>query len=267
MKISVIVVTLNAGSELAATIDSIIAQDFTDIEIVVKDGGSTDGSVERLPKDSGIRVVVKPDKGIYDAMNQALNIATGDFCMFLNCGDYLYDRHALSDMAAHLGSGNMVVYGDIYDRISGARISSNPSIDEFALYRNVPCHQACIYDRKMLLAHPFEDKYIVRADYEQFLWCYYIARSTFVYVPRVVSSYQGGGFSETRENRRTSAREHKEITATYMSPKAIRKYRRRLMLTLAPLRTLIARTPVIGKFYNRIKTGIYDKRVKTDEET
>lgn len=260
MKISVIIVSLNAGEELKKTVDSVLSQDFDDYEILIKDGGSTDGSLEMIPDDSKIRIVKSPDTGIYDAMNQALESAAGEWCIFLNCGDYLYDTGVLGDVAPLLTGKNTVVYGDIYDRISDARISSNPEIDEFALYRNVPCHQACIYEREMLLAHPFDENLRVRADYEQFLWCFYIAKAKFIYTDRLISSYMGGGFSETRENVKTSAREHKEIISRYMPEKNIKKYRRRMILTLAPLRGAIARNPVTGKLYNRIKSGIYKKK-------
>ena len=258
-KISIIVVTLNACRELTSTIKSILTQEYEDMEILIKDGGSTDGSTDHLPDDHRIRLIAKPDTGIYDAMNQALELATGDFCFFLNCGDYLYDIRVLSDILKYLNDGNIVVYGDIFDRIAGTRVASNPEIDEFALYRNVPCHQACIYDRKMLLAHPFQTEYKVRADYEQFLWCYYIARAKMIYVDRTISSYMGGGFSETRENRRISAMEHREIVAKYMAPENIRIYRRRMRMTLAPLRALIAGNPVTGGLYNKLKSRVYKK--------
>ena len=259
MKISVIVVSLNAGDELAATVSSILDQDHNDYEIIVKDGGSVDGSIAGLPQDPRIRLFSESDSGIYDAMNRALDLSTGDYVMFLNCGDYLYDPRVLSDINAQLTARNLVVYGDIYDRPSETRIPSNPELDEFALYRNVPCHQACIYDRSMLLMHHFNTEYRVRADYEQFLWCYYIARARFIYMDRVISSYMGEGFSESRENVRRSADEHRQIVLNYMPPDRVRTYRRRMLLTLAPLRAKIARSPLTGGLYNRIKAVIYKK--------
>ncbi len=265
MKISVIVVALNAGDELRATVKSIITQTYKDIEIVVKDGGSTDGSVEKLPSDERIRLIVSPDRGIYDAMNQALEEAAGDYVLFLNCGDYLYDENVLAVTADHITDSKQLIYGDIYDRAARSRVASNPELDEFALFRNVPCHQACIYDRKVLLMHPFNTQYKVRADYEQFLWCYYIAKVDFVYIDQVISSYMGGGFSEEKANRRLSAKEHTEIVENYMPHKEIVKYRRRMFLTLAPLRRLIASNPVTGGIYNRIKASVYGQKTKTDD--
>ncbi len=260
MKISVIVVALNAGDELRATVKSIVTQTFKDVEIIVKDGGSTDGSLHKLPADERIRLISTPDKGIYDAMNQALEEARGDYVLFLNCGDYLYDETALEKAMSHIDGPNLLIYGDIYDRSSRSRIASNPDIDEFALFRNVPCHQACIYDRQVLRMHPFITKYRVRADYEQFLWCYYIAKVRYIYTGEVLSSYMGGGFSEQKKNRRLSAEEHAEIVENYMPHERIVRYRRRMRLTLAPLRRLIAQNPVTGGLYNRIKARVYGQK-------
>ena len=75
---SIIVVCLNPGEKLLQTLQSIQKQEFRDYEIVLKDGGSTDGSLQKLdPEQSGLHVVTKPDRGIYDAMNQAVEEQAG----------------------------------------------------------------------------------------------------------------------------------------------------------------------------------------------
>lgn len=87
---SIVVVSLNPGEKLVPTLKSVLDQDYGNFEIIIKDGGSTDGSVEKLeelPADSRIRFFREPDKGIYDGMNQALAHARGRFLLFLNCGD------------------------------------------------------------------------------------------------------------------------------------------------------------------------------------
>ena len=104
MRFSIIVVTLNAGEKLKETVQSVLAQQFTDYEIVVKDGGSTDGSVEKLPQDARLMVYVRKDKGIYDAMNQAVEFAKGQYVLFLNCGDFFYDQTVLTRADAALAA-------------------------------------------------------------------------------------------------------------------------------------------------------------------
>ena len=96
---SIVVVCLNPGEKLLKTVQSVLNQKYGNYEIVVKDGGSTDGSLEQLPADSRIRVYTRPDSGIYDAMNQAMSYVTGQFVQFLNCGDLLHDDMVLEQLA------------------------------------------------------------------------------------------------------------------------------------------------------------------------
>ncbi len=269
---SIIVVSLNAGEKLAATIESIRKQTFTDYEVVVKDGGSTDGSIEGLKQrmlafETGmktrIRLVEEKDSSIYDGMNQAVKQATGRYLYFLNCGDYFYDERVLENIAEEIKAdkkGALIFYGDIFDALRGNVVASNPKINGFACYRNVPCHQACIYDKRLFEKRGYEPKYRVRADYEHFLYSFYEEKAKPAYIPVVLASYEGGGFSETKENRKKSALEHKEITSRYMSVSARLSYRTALLLTLAPLRTKMAESPKLAGVYNKLKDMIYGKK-------
>ena len=112
--------------------------------------------------------------------------------------------------------------------------------------------------------HHSETAYRVRADYEQFLWCFFQkelkGRIQFTYGDILIADYEGGGFSETKENRELSAREHKEIVARYMTRGQIRRYQALLWLTLAPLRTRLARSGRTAGIYNRMKKLLYRRR-------
>ena len=299
MFFSIIVVCLNPGDRLRKTLESIEGQSFRDFEVIVKDGMSKDGSLDYARKlaerwkqkdrrnesagkeeklTSGlvpdIRILEKSDKGIYDAMNQAAEEAAGKYVYFLNCGDCFYSEDVLEKMADFIREKETVgtpgiFYGNIFERLTRQQVVSNPHIDAFGCYRNVPCHQACFYDRRLLLAHPFEIKYLVRADYEQFLWCFFQGNvgeehsnafqstSAFHYIELIVVNYEGGGFSETKENRRISQREHKEITKKYIPAGQLFKFKLIMCLTLAPLRTKIAENEKTAGIYNRFKRKIY----------
>lgn len=266
MTFSIIVVCRNAGEKLHKTIESIRRQTEEDYEIIVQDGFSTDGSVEWLAvREAGekLRIFREKDTGIYDAMNRAVAHASGRYFFFLNCGDYFEDETVLAKVKNEIagtdgGKRVRIFYGDIRERATGTLVMSNPKIDDFACYRNVPCHQACFYDRRLLKKRGFRTCYKIRADYEHFLWCYYRAHASMHYMPVIVSSYEGDGFSEKRENKRRSAVEHAHIVRKYMSRGQVFKYGLILFVTMAPLRTYLAKNEATAAFYQKIKRRLYE---------
>lgn len=294
---SVIVVCYNAGEKLKDTIDNILSQTCEDYEIIVKDAGSEDGSLQKLPQDKRIRVYAQKDKGIYDAMNQAVAKAQGRFVVFMNCGDCFHGRETLAQVKnfilqreksgqiakgqsvpclqqesaqqesaqqgrQHSAQKNIqkkssVYYGNILEKTSGQIVASNPKMDDFACFRNVPNHQACYYSRELLVRRGFDLSLRVRADYEHFLWCRYQGGAEMISMPITVADYEGGGFSETAENRRISAKEHRQITQEYLPEWKCRLFRAYLLLSLQPLREKIAQNPKTAAAYDALKNGIY----------
>lgn len=263
---SIIVVCLNAGERLYDTIESILQQKYTNYEIIVKDGGSSDGSVEELQEafhDERMHIHIRKDNGIYDAMNQAVQLAQGEYNLFLNAGDSFYDETVLDKITEEIGrikNENKkadVIYGNLYHKALDTIIYAAPEINDFTCYRNVPCHQTCFYHRSMFETRGYKPEYNVRADYEHFLWCFYEKKAKIWYVPVIVASYEGGGYSETKENKKRSARQHREIVVRYMGRKKADKYRWIMLLTLAPLRSAIADNKYLSGIYNGLKTAIY----------
>lgn len=263
---SIIVVCLNAGERLHDTVESVLQQKYGHYEIVIKDGGSSDGSVERLQaafQDDRIHIHTKKDNGIYDAMNQAVSLAQGEYYLFLNAGDSFYDAMVLNKITEEIirirneGKKADVIYGNLYHKALNTIIYAAPEINDFTCYRNVPCHQTCFYHRSMFETRGYKPEYNVRADYEHFLWCFYEKQAGIWYVPVMVASYEGGGYSETKENKKRSARQHREIVVQYMGRKKADKYRWIMILTLAPLRSAIADSRYLSGIYNGLKTAVY----------
>jgi glycosyltransferase involved in cell wall biosynthesis len=264
-------VTLNPGDKAKKTMESIRKQSFTNYQVVVKDGGSKDGSIQSLKEwlktepelAKKVLIVEERDKSIYDGMNQATQKADGEYLYFLNSGDYFAHENSLKEMAEGIqehvqnGGKSLIFYGNIFDALREQVVPSNPKIDDFACYRNVPCHQACVYHYSLFLERGYEPKFKVRGDYEHFLWSYFYKNASPQYIPVTLALYEGGGFSETPENRKRSAAEHKEITALYMKKGQLLKYRMIMMLTLAPLRTKMAESPVMAGAYNFVKKMLY----------
>lgn len=278
MKFSIITVALNPGEKLQATLDSVFCQTCTDYEVILKDGGSTDGSMDgwksaadcREDAASRVRFFEKPDKGIYDAMNQAVQQAEGDFVLFLNCGDVLADERVLERVAERIdgerteecaaGELPLVLYGDTFRAGTGVRIASSPKITGFTCYRNIPCHQSCFYSIDLCRTKPYDLQYKIRADYDHFLWCFYRAGARFLYMEFPVSSYEGGGYSESRENAERDGREHRAIVREYMSGPELFRYRAVMALTLAPLRRKMAESKLFAGCYHRLKMVVYGRQ-------
>lgn len=275
MRFSVITVALNPGEKLDATLESVLRQTCGDYEVVLKDGGSTDGSVERWLREHGtvpgaerVQAYVEKDKGIYDAMNQAVAHASGEFLLFLNCGDIFPDDRVLERTLGVLeeekGAGtdmeSLVLYGDTYSAKNGVAISSAPVINGFTCYRNIPCHQSCFYSASLCRRKPYDLQYKIRADYDHFLWCFYRAGAKFRHMDFPVASYEGGGYSESRENRRRDRQEHRRIAAEYMGRRELLKYRTAMACTLAPLRRALAESGAFSGPYHWLKERIYGFR-------
>lgn len=263
-------VCLNPGKKLIETMESVLEQTCQDYEVVVKDGFSKDTSIEDLKEwlvGAGSQIADKvhihriQDKSIYEAMNQACALAKGEFLYFLNCGDHFYNEHSLENMVVEMAKNpeHKLFYGNVYDAIRESVVQSNPKMDAFACYRNVPCHQACVYHRDLFAERGYEPKYRVRADYEHFLWCFFAKKVEPIYVPVTLALYEGGGFSETKANRIRSKQEHGEIIAKYMTKGQILKYKTIMIVSLQPLRTAMAESKAFGSFYQAVKKLLYKR--------
>lgn len=267
IKFSIIVVCLNPGDKLNQTLDSILQQTYDNYEIVVKDGGSSDGSVNNMRQNCHIRLFVENDTGIYDAMNQAVAHAEGDYILFLNCGDVFYHEKVLEKTAAIMvkqRTGDYKVshifYGDTYSEKNDVLITSPPQITGFTCYRNIPCHQSCFYAALLCRQKPYDKQYKIRADYDHFLWCFYTAKAKMIHMSLTVASYEGGGYSESKANQKRDKEEHRQITHTYMGRGELVLYQFIMALTLAPLRKFLAENKLFSGMYHWIKETLYHRK-------
>ncbi len=259
MRFSIITVCFNAGDKLKNTIENILCQSDPDFEIIIKDGGSTDGSLEAVPKDSRIKVYSEKDKGIYDAMNHAVSYASGDYVLFMNCGDSFFDEKVLENAGRFISENpdRKIYYGDAFFCSANNVISQPKEITESICYRHMPNHQSCIFARELWDDDGFDIRYKIRADYDFFLRSYFVKGIRPAYLGITVASYEGGGYSESKENRKLDLKEHREIVVRYMGEKKANHYRRMMRLTLQPVRSKIAGSRAFSGAYNAVKKKIY----------
>ena len=271
MKFSIIPASFNPGRKLIQTVENILDQTFDDYEVIIKDGGSNDDSVEEMMKVPRIKaaveagkvmVHVQEDKSVYDGMNQAISLSKGDYLLFLNCGDAFHDKQVLEHVAKQIEEASdipTIYYGNTFCSRTGAMVHSAPSITGFTCYRNIPCHQSCFYDRRLFEEKQYDTSLKVRADYDHFLWCYYVKKAAFQYLDLIISDYEGGGISEVKENQRLDQEEHKLVTKRYMPASELLKYKTIMLLTLAPLRRKLAEDSMFSGVYHRVKNRLYRK--------
>ena len=176
---TIVTVVKNDAAGIRKTIDSVISQDYENIEYIIKDGLSTDGTLDII-KDAAsvypfIRFVSSKDSGIYDAMNQSMRLVTGDYVQFLNAGDNLASSFVISRVAlAAAGSRAAALYGDIiYINEDGSeelrkygKICANK-----LYYLTGDCinHQALFTATKLLRREHFDTSYRICADREWML--------------------------------------------------------------------------------------------------
>jgi glycosyltransferase involved in cell wall biosynthesis len=112
IKLSIISININNKNGLRKTIESVVNQNFTNFEYIVIDGGSSDGSVEIIKEfeDKISYWISEPDKGIYNAMNKGIQVAKGEYLLFLNSGDWLVDEVKLSDVIENLNVFDLIIY-------------------------------------------------------------------------------------------------------------------------------------------------------------
>lgn len=216
-KFSVVTVTYNAGAVLEDTIQSVISQTYRHVEYIIVDGASKDGTlavIERY-KERIARVVSEPDKGLYDAMNKGIRLATGDYLCFLNAGDSFHEDDTLQQMVHTLTEHSLpdVLYGqtalvDKEGHFIRMRRLSAPEVLTWKSFRQgmLVCHQA--FFAKRSLAEPYDLQYRFSSDFD---WCIRIMKKarTLHNTHLTITDYLDEGM--TTRNRKASLRERFRI--------------------------------------------------------
>ncbi|RHJ54940.1 glycosyltransferase family 2 protein [Bacteroides sp. AM10-21B] len=192
MKISVVTVCYNAADTIERTMLSVLNQTYHDIEYIIIDGGSTDGTVDIIRKyaDKIAYWVSEPDKGIYDAMNKGIKVATGEWINFMNAGDIFCDKNVLTNI---FSTGSVdeysFLFSDFYVYEKGIKIKVSASYE-----KGILLHQSIIYKRKL---HDRLGDYIVTPHYivSDYLFFNLVPSNEIMKVDFPISINQEGGVS------------------------------------------------------------------------
>ena len=201
--ITVVTVVLNGKRNIENTILSVINQTYDNVEYIIVDGGSTDGTLDIIKK-YGDQIdcwASEPDKGIYDAMNKAIDLASGKWINFLNCGDSFFNKDVLKIIFSEKQTDDDVLFGDTqFIYADGTRrILTAGKTDEF--WKGLPFyHQSVFVKTALAKLHKFNLEYEIAADFD-FLLNLYQKQYRFLDTKIIVSNMAAGGLSYNKRLR------------------------------------------------------------------
>jgi len=245
---SIVTVTLNCADDALRTAESVLAQDCDNYEYIVKDGGSTDGTVEGLRR-LGVQPLVKPDTGIYDAMNQALPLCAGQYVYFLNGGDTFHDSHVLGRLAAQIEPAAAIVYGDVLRQPWNRRSEHPPELSRCYLFRKNLCHQAWlarldVYRRLggFRIVSPVDGlPQPINSD-QEFLWKALLEERLYAQrVSFIIADYAHGGYSAQPKLSAYCRRERWLMLKRFYTPAEMLGFGLRSLYFLNPLKQVVCR--------------------------
>ena len=190
-KVSVITTTYNDAANLAKIMEQVCRQTYENLEYLVIDGMSTDGTQEiirRYESDDRVRAVFERDSGLYNAMNKGVTLCSGEYIIFMNSGDLFHDERVVADMVPHLHAD--LVYGNtLRRRVRGEQLEKyhgKYKLMWLLLSGRMMSHQSLFTKTEIMRAFRFDERYRISADYD-FVVRAKKSKCSIKYVDRTVS--------------------------------------------------------------------------------
>lgn len=201
-KLSIITVNLNDGNGLLKTINSVVSQTFGDYEFIIIDGNSSDTSVATIKEYSSNidQWVSENDTGIYNAMNKGISLASGEYCLFLNSGDWLLNDTVLTDIFAEQSTadiiiGNIYFYNTLENKIESEACSPN-MLRAISFFHGFLPHQASFIKRQLFTTIGlYNENYKIASDWLFFLEAFLEHNVSYQHYDGVVSYFNTDGIS------------------------------------------------------------------------
>jgi glycosyltransferase involved in cell wall biosynthesis len=207
LKVSIVTVCYNSESFIKDAIDSVINQIYDDIEYIIIDGASTDKTVD-IVKSYGKKItkfISEPDKGIYDAMNKGIKMASGDIIAILNSDDFYASNNVIEKIVKEFQKDNTVdaIYGDLWVvfRNETSKIKRRYEAKRFNIksleYGIMPGH-ATIFIKKTIYEKYglYKTDYKIAADFDLIVRTFYTQKIKTKYLPQIVLKARTGGTSD-----------------------------------------------------------------------
>lgn len=229
VSLSIITINFNNSSGLEKTIKSVMDQTFRDrLEYIVIDGGSTDGSTDIINKYSNTIDcwVSEKDKGIYNAQNKGIEKASGDYCLFLNSGDFLCHENVIEKVFSYKLDQD-IIYGNMRinwgnNSVSNGLMPDVLSVDH--MFRDTLWHPVSFIKKSLFDTYgSYNENYKMVADYDFFFKVIIKHKVTTKHIPVYICEYNTEGFSSDPNKKNDEQEERRAVVSNYLSQDKVRE--------------------------------------------
>ncbi|MGZ3756559.1 MAG: glycosyltransferase family 2 protein [Mucilaginibacter sp.] len=200
--VTVVTVVFNFKDEIENTLLSVVNQSYENIEYIIIDGGSVDGTLDIIKKyQHKIKICIsEPDMGVYDAMNKSLKIATGDFLIFMNAGDVFCSSDTITNVMENVVHSDAVYYGNaIYsNKKANSQMHRGGIFTKYRLAKTNICHQTIFYPRAAYLKTEYDLKYKLYSDWDYNIKLF--SKLKFRFIDQDIAVYDHTGLTATNED-------------------------------------------------------------------
>lgn len=243
--ISIILPTYNSEKVINVALESILIQTFTNFEVIIIDGESTDDTlnIAKSSPDIRIKIISEKDKGVYDAMNKAITLSKGKWLYFMGSDDRLYNKHVLQTLSSSLQDRFKIVYGNVLIGDSNQPYCGELNQIEI-LFKNI-CHQAIFYNRVCFREKLFNLAFPIFADHAFNIDIICNFPSDAKFVDYILANYGNNGISSYKTD--TFESQLPAIRRKYLNIFSLRTnikyflYSKQLQLRPSPFRSLLLR--------------------------
>lgn len=198
MKLSIITINYNNSSGLLKTINSVVNQSCTEFEYVIIDGGSTDGSLEHIEKNTSKITywISEPDKGIYSAMNKGILASSGEYLLFLNSGDVLYDTKVVESVVDSLCEADFIIGKIEFENTHEVNtLPQDLSLLRF-MEKSIP-HPSTFIKRSVMLKYMYDETLRIVSDWKFFMQSLIFDNASYRYLDAIIVLFETSGISST----------------------------------------------------------------------